>query len=311
MLMGKNVCVVNMGYTEFVEKIKKMAESVAGKGGSVQITHVIKNNGCEYDGLVILRKGSMISPTIYLNGYYEQYCRGKSFESVYEGIKELYLFNKDRLSIDTKSFLSFEGVKDTIVFKLINYNANRKLLSLVPHKKILDLAMVFYCMIEKNDEGNTTALIYNSNMSHWNVKEEDVYRTAMNNTARILPASITEMSRLLETYDDYDKIENIGLDKEDIENCQLYVLTNDCRINGAACMLYENMLKDFADKIESNLYILPSSIHEVIILPKYAMFNKQELVNMVREVNSEGVAIDEVLSYTVYEYDRETGELSM
>jgi hypothetical protein len=132
----------------------------------------------------------------------------------------------------------------------------------------------------------------------------------MNNTARILPAGITEMSQLLETYEDYGKVD-MGITKEEIESCQLYVLTNDCRINGAACMLYENMLKDFADRIGSNLYILPSSIHEVIILPKFAMFNKQELINMVRDVNSEGVAVDEVLSYTVYEYDRETGELSM
>ena len=206
--------------------------------------------------------------------------------------------------------MTFEGIKDKIVFKLINYNANRKLLSLIPHKKILDLAMVFYCMIEKGAEANTTALIYNSNLGHWNVREDDVYRAAMNNTARILPAGITEMSQLLETYEDYGKVD-MGITKEEIESCQLYVLTNDCRINGAACMLYENMLKDFADRIGSNLYILPSSIHEVIILPKFAMFNKQELINMVRDVNSEGVAVDEVLSYTVYEYDRETGELSM
>ena len=293
--MEKSLCSDVMGYSEFVEKIKKMAESVAGKDGSVQVTHVIKNNGCEYDGLVILRKGCCISPTIYLNGYYEQYCKGKTFESVFSGIKELYLFNKDRISVDTSSFMSFDGVKDKIVFKLINYNANRKLLSLIPHKKILDLAMVFYCMIEKTDEGNTTALIYNSNMNHWNVREEDIYRAAMNNTSRILPAGITEMSKLLESYDDCDRFD----------------ITNDCRINGAACMLYENMLKNFADRIGSNLYILPSSIHEVIILPQYAMFNKQELINMVREVNAEGVAVDEVLSYAVYEYNRETGELSM
>lgn len=308
--MEKVLCSNVMGYAEFIEKIKKMSESVAGEDGSVQVTHVIKNNGCEYDGLVILKKGSSISPTIYLNGYYEQYCRGKSFESIYAGIKELYLFNKDRIDIDTKSFMTFEGIKDKIVFKLINYNANRKLLSLIPHKKILDLAMVFYCMIEKGAEANTTALIYNSNLGHWNVREDDIYRAAMNNTARVLPASITEMSQLLETYEDYGKVD-MGITKEEIESCQLYVLTNDCRINGAACMLYENMLKDFADRIGSNLYILPSSIHEVIILPKFAMFNKQELINMVRDVNSEGVAVDEVLSYTVYEYDRETGELSM
>ena len=165
-------------------------------------------------------------------------------------------------------------------------------------------------MLEKNEEGNTSALIYNSNMNYWKVKEEDIYRAALNNTARILPAGITEMSKLFEAYDDHDKMDAC-IDSQEIKDCQLYVLTNDCRINGAACMLYENVLKDFADSIESNLYILPSSIHEVIILPKFAMFNKQELVNMVREVNAEGVAMDEILSYTVYEYDRETGELSM
>lgn len=308
--MEKSLCQDVMEYSEFVEKIKKMSESVAGTEGTVQVTHVIKNNGCEYDGLVILRKGCKISPTIYLNGYYEQYCKGKSFESVFSGIKELYLFNKDRITVDADSFATFNGIRDKVVFKLINYNANRKLLSLVPHKKILDLAMVFCCMLEKNEEGNTSALIYNSNMNYWKVKEEDIYRAALNNTARILPAGITEMSKLFEAYDDHDKMD-VCIDSQEIKDCQLYVLTNDCRINGAACMLYENVLKDFADSIESNLYILPSSIHEVIILPKFAMFNKQELVNMVREVNAEGVAMDEILSYTVYEYDRETGELSM
>lgn len=311
MLMGKVSGAGVMGYPEFIEEIKRLAEPVAGVGGNVQITHVIKNNGCEYDGLVILSKGSTISPTIYLNGYYEQYCRGKSFESVFRGIKELYLYNKDRISVDTSGFMSFEGMKDNIVFKLINYNANRKLLSLVPHKKILDLAMVFYCILEKNEAGNTTALIYNSNMGSWNVKEDDIYRAALNNTPRILPAGITEMSRLINSYDDYDKLEEIGLNKKDVEGCQLYVLTNDCRINGAACMLYENILKDFAKRAGCNLYILPSSIHEVIILPQFAMFNKQELISMVREVNAESVAVDEVLSYAVYEYDKETGELSL
>lgn len=307
--MEKRVCSDVMSYSDFIGKIKKMAEALAGEEGRVQVTHVIKNNGCEYDGLIILKKGSSVAPTIYLNGYYEQYCNGKNFDNIFEGIKELYLYNKDRISIDTESFMNYDKIKDKIVFKLINYNSNRKLLSLIPHKKILDLAMVFYCMIEKNDEGNTTALIYNSNMSHWNVQEEDIYMAAINNTSRLLPANISEMSELFELYNEQSL--NIGLDKEDIENCQLYVLTNDCRINGAACMLYENILKNFADSIESNLYILPSSIHEVLILPKFAMFNKQELVNMVRDVNTESVAADEVLSYTVYEYDRETGELSM
>lgn len=73
--------------------------------------------------------------------------------------------------------------------------------------------------------------------------------------------------------------------------------------------MYEGVLKKLADKLESDIYILPSSIHEVIILPKSTMFNKEELMAMVRDVNTEGVSKDEVLSYTVYEYDRNTEEI--
>lgn len=306
--MEKNFDSNIMNYAEFINAVKRSAESVAGEGGSVSITHVIKNNGCEYDGLVILRKGYSMSPTIYLNGYYEQYCNGKDFDSIFEGIKELYMNNKDRLSIDTERFKSFEGIKDRIAFRLVNYNANQKLLSLVPHKRILDLAMIFYCIIEKTHDSNATALIYNANMHHWNVSEEEIYTAAINNSPKLLPPRMIEMSQLIQAYDDGN---SITINEEQVDNCHLYVLTNDNRINGAACMLYENVLKDFADKINSNLYILPSSIHEVIILPEYAMFSKNELVKMVREVNSEGVSKDEILSYKVYEYDRVTGELSM
>ena len=84
----------------------------------------------------------------------------------------------------------------------------------------------------------------------------------------------------------------------------MYVLTNESKLNGAACILYENVLYDFAQKLGADLYILPSSVHEVILLPKLSMFEKDELVNMVKEVNTEGVAADEVLSDHVYEYNR-------
>lgn len=294
-----------MNFEDFKKVIMKKAEPVAGEGGTVDITHVIKNNGCEYDGLIILNKGSVISPTIYLNDYYEQYVNGKSIDSIFARIKELYYLNKDRLSVDTQSLMSFEGIKDKIVYKLINYNANRKLLSLVPHKKILDLAMVYYCILGEIEDGNATALIYNSNIKNWHIKEDELYRTAVSNTPKLLPVKIYEMSELIKYVDTAEG--RYSLDDPWCSN--LYVLTNKSRINGAAGIMYEGVLKKLADKLESDMYILPSSIHEVIILPKSTMFNKEELMAMVRDVNTEGVSKDEVLSYTVYEYDRNTEEL--
>lgn len=108
-----------MNFEDFKKVIMKKAEPVAGEGGTVDITHVIKNNGCEYDGLIILNKGSVISPTIYLNDYYEQYVNGKSIDSIFAGIKELYYLNKDRLSVDTQSLMSFEGIKIKLYTSLL------------------------------------------------------------------------------------------------------------------------------------------------------------------------------------------------
>ena len=94
------------------------------------------------------------------------------------------------------------------------------------------------------------------------------------------------------------------IDLRDYVPSDMYILTNETKLNGAACILYENVLYDFAQKLGEDLYILPSSVHEVILLPKLSVFEKDELVNMVREVNTEGVAAEEVLSDHVYEYNR-------
>ena len=165
--------------------------------------------------------------------------------------------------------------------------------------------MVYYCILGEIEDGNATALIYNSNIKNWNIKEDELYRTAVSNTPKLLPVKIYEMSELIKYVDTAEG--RYSLDDPWCSN--LYVLTNKSRINGAAGIMYEGVLKKLADKLESDMYILPSSIHEVIILPKSTMFNKEELMAMVRDVNTEGVSKDEVLSYTVYEYDRNTEEI--
>lgn len=290
-----------MDYPGFLEVIRNMAEPIAGEGGRVSVTHIIKNNGCEYDGLIIKQKDVEISPTIYVNGFYEEYLQGKNIDDIFNCIRDTYEYNKNRIVIDTDSLKSFEGIKDKVVYKLINYNYNRKLLESVPHKKFLDLAMVFYCLIKKSADGNATALIYNTHMDNWNIHIDDLYHAALGNTPKLLKSTIKPMSMLLGR-EEFDESEEYSVD-------DMYVLTNSCKLNGAACILYDNVLERFSDRLNRDLYILPSSIHEVILLPKLDIFDKNELINMVREVNIEGVPKDEVLSDNVYEYDRKTGQV--
>ncbi len=291
-----------MEYKEFVEYIKMNAGYIAGEGGNITINHVIKNNGCEMDGLVIMEKGKDIAPTIYLDSFYELYTNGENIKNIIRQIEVIYEQNKNNVTFDVNILKHFDTIKDKIVYKVVNYRSNEKLLEQVPHKRILDLAVVFYCLLDNEYGRSATALIYNNNLKNWNVTIDDVYKAALKNTPDLLHSKISSMAALFEKCG--VNVDGEEVDLKDYVPSDMYVLTNESKLNGAACILYENVLYDFAQKLGADLYILPSSVHEVILLPKLAMFEKDELVNMVKEVNTEGVAADEVLSDHVYEYNR-------
>lgn len=291
-----------MEYKEFVEYIKMNAGYIAGEGGNITINHVIKNNGCEMDGLVIMEKGKDIAPTIYLDSFYELYTNGENIKNIIRQIEVIYEQNKNNVTFDVNILKHFDTIKDKIVYKVVNYRSNEKLLERVPHKRILDLAVVFYCLLDNEYGRSATALIYNNNLKNWNVTIDDVYKAALKNTPDLLHSKISSMAALFEKCG--VNVDGEEVDLKDYVPSDMYVLTNESKLNGAACILYENVLYDFAQKLGADLYILPSSVHEVILLPKLSMFEKDELVNMVKEVNTEGVAADEVLSDHVYEYNR-------
>lgn len=291
-----------MEYKEFVEYIKMNAGYIAGEGGNITINHVIKNNGCEMDGLVIMEKGKDIAPTIYLDSFYELYTNGENIKNIIRQIEVIYEQNKNNVTFDVNILKRFDTIKDKIVYKVVNYRSNEKLLEQVPHKRILDLAVVFYCLLDNEYGRSATALIYNNNLKNWNVTIDDVYKAALKNTPDLLHSKISSMAALFEKCG--VNVDGEEVDLKDYVPSDMYVLTNESKLNGAACILYENVLYDFAQKLGADLYILPSSVHEVILLPKLSMFEKDELVNMVKEVNTEGVAADEVLSDHVYEYNR-------
>lgn len=300
-----------MEYREFLENVRKEVESRYDSNVSVTLNHVMKNNGTELDGITIMEKDKNIAPTIYINSFYDRYREGGSLKAVVSEIIRIYNQNKNSININADYFENYENVRKTIVYKLVNYQKNKKLLEDVPYKRVLDLAVVFYCLIEQRKGVSATALIHNEHLRIWNVTEDEIYNDALKNTPVLLAGSIVPMSKILSEIagtapaDNDEKVcEYTG---EDI----LYVLTNSSRVNGAACILYDNLLKKFANDVHSDLYILPSSVHEVIIVPKKDAFDKSELADMVREVNEQGVSQDEVLSDNVYEYNRKNGLITM
>lgn len=299
-----------MEYETFKQVIVERLKYDIPNPKKISIQTVYKNNGLYLDGLVIMENNCNISPTLYLNYYYESYREGTSFQQVYETILENYQQNKPSQSIDVRFFTQFENAKSKIALKLINYEQNKELLKDVPHIPFLDMAIVFYCLISMDSQaGNATILIHNSHLSYWNTSLEELFETAKRNTRKMLPARLNNMNDVLRDLSGKHMLFPPFQPDEDIY--PMFVLTNPINLYGAACILYEDLLKDYARQAETDFYILPSSIHEVILIPAIDPSCQQELSQMVKEVNHSQLLEEEILSDHAYYYSRESNEITM
>ncbi len=294
-----------MTYDEFKQHILQVIQNKLGPSVRVTIQEILKNNNTHLDGLTILSGQLNISPTIYLNYYYQQYQKGKELPDIYQEILTSYKENCPTENIDISFFTEYDKVKDHIVFKLINYERNRELLTRIPHYRFLDLAIVFCCLIEASTEGCATILIHNHHLPFWNIGKEDLYALSMTNTPKLLSYDLRNMSEVLKGL-----FEDSPFDMA-CNPVPMYVLSNRNKLNGSGCILYHDLLRSFSHKLESDLYILPSSVHEVLLIPAYEKDSSMELSEMVREVNATQLANEEILSDHVYYYSRETNQLTM
>ena len=287
---------MNKDYMEFAERIRKGIESVTGK--EVKLHAVKKNNGVVLYGITIYTEGCNIMPTLYLESYYEDYKNGKPIKDVACEFMRDYDRSIISENIDISFFEYYERVKPLLGFKLINADMNESLLQDVPHKKIFNFAVVCYCdmpddIVEK--VGHGLILIRNEHLDIWRVDSETVIKDAMQNMQKTNPADIINMADLLtELYGDPDSLICGKL--------PMWVLTNRKRNFGAGAVLYDNQLEKVAEVIKGDFYVLPSSIHEVIILAaKYSM-DADNLIKTVREVNEEQCDREEQLADNVYFY---------
>ena len=293
-----------MEFTNFTTLVQREVEKRAGENYRVKLNDVMKNNGVVLRGITLMQDDSNISPTIYLNPYYDAYENGDTtLGTVIDEVIDTYERNKINRSIDMKFFLNYETVRSRIIFKLINTEKNRELLRDVPYIPFHDLSIVFQCLVSEERFGNASILIHNVHLQLWKVNARELYECALGNTPLLQGYELADMNTVLEEMKALG-----GIDDEEIEDMQqevpMYVLSNKSRINGASCILYKDILKDFAMVVDKDLYVLPSSIHEVILLPSDGTQESEQLKEMVREINQSQVEKEEVLSDSVYYYRR-------
>jgi hypothetical protein len=304
-----------MDYTSFCNALTLSLSSYLAPETNVHLQKIRKNNGILMDVLCFLKEGAGCSPMVYPDTFYREYLSGRTMEDIcldiLAAIKKEPPFSDGFLD----ALHDFSSVRGRIAFRLISRDANSGLLNDIPWVPFLDLAMVFYLLLGSTASAQTTALIHNEQLSLWNLTSAGLYALAVANTPALFPASIFSLEELLSgqlpSLPRQETAAPAHLPAEDGSSPGIYVLTNSVGIHGAACLAYSDVLKNFADAAGTDLIILPSSIHEVLMIPDTHIYRYGEIREMIKKVNTEDVPAEDRLSDELYLYLREKRQLTV
>ena len=309
---------MNLNYEEFKERIKDDIKDYMDekyKDCEVVIRKVNKTNR-EVDGLNMLDIPGLknATPTLYVNDLYEKYEKTGDYEEVARMAAETMEYGIKSFNSQIKEeCLDTSKLKDKVFFSLINAEQNRELLNTVPHREFEDLAIVYRWNLGNDSLGTYTNLVNNDLAAKEGLTENDLYNAANKNTKVLFPVSNKNMNEVIseiifgesEMQEEFNEVM-----METPNEHSMYVITNESKLYGAASILYEEPLHELAEKVGSDLYILPSSVHEVIAVS--ADFSSpDELAEMVYEINMDQVDINDRLSNQVYCYDKDLRTLRL
>lgn len=313
---------MNLNYEEFKERIKDDIKDYMDekyKDCEVVIRKVNKTNR-EVDGLNMLDIPGLknATPTLYVNDLYEKYEKTGDYEEVARMAAETMEYGIKSFNSQIKEeCLDTSKLKDKVFFSLINAEQNRELLNTVPHREFEDLAIVYRWNIGAGSDGVYTNLINNELAEKEGVTEEELFKAANENTKNLFPVTVKNMNEVIsEIIFDLGELDaEMSKEFEEVVNDvpderSMYVISNASKLFGAASMLYEEPLHKLSEKLGSDLYILPSSTHEVIAISSN-FGEPEELAEMVYEINMEQVDINDRLSNQVYHYDKDLRTLRL
>lgn len=287
-----------MTYGEF--KARLISDLDAGlKEGILRVSNVVKENEGMLTAVSIVKDENVPAPTLYIERMYKEYMRGTDYEEIRKAV-ERALHSADDKAIPNE-LIHFdldnrEDILKKIVCRVVGVKENQELLAAVPHKKIMDMAITYNVFLKADDNGMYSMKITNELFSRLDIDIDELHTTAMENSQKLFPEDFFSFS---------DRM-GIGSNKE-----TMYILTNKQCLNGAACAFYPEALQEISERLGSDFFLLPSSIHEMIIVPDTGKVSISELRKIVKYVNETAVDPNEMLTNSVYQYSRKEQSLTL
>ena len=191
--------------------------------------------------------------------------------------------------------------KKSLFVKLINTERNESLVEQCISKEFLDLSAVVRVVLKMDKEGMASMALSKEDAEILDMTEEEIYAAALANTLRLFPPKLMNLGGYVEM-----KIGAKLPHRED--ELTTYILTNQKEVDGAVYFMSPELVGAIAEMLEDDLYILPSSVNEVLLVRASEVKDGvDELKEMVRDANETVVSEKDILSYSVYRYDKENG----
>lgn len=278
-----------MRYEEFKRRVKAEVKDYLPQG-AVLLEKKTKKINRTLTGLTIFpTEEDTCGPTIYYEEMYEVFLKTGDFKWLLKRIAEGYvksIAEMKKQDIALCNDCDRDSIKAGVFMNVINTEKNGKLLESVPHKNMLDLSIIYRCYVGMENGAEISYIITDEIAEVMGISIDELDYWAQSNMEKVMPLVIESTAE------------------------EFYIVTCRGRMWGAAYMLNLDLLDKMAERLNENLYILPSSIHEVFII-RDTLGDPKELVNIIREANQTVVSEEEILSYNLYHYERASKKLSI
>lgn len=304
-----------MNFEEFINTIKDTIKEYLPEDYRDAEVNILENRklNTNYTGLTVTREGDTLAPTINLNNLFDSYSKHPehSITAVMQEVASVIQHTPE--TFDIGRIMDYDRVKKNLFMRLSAAEKNKDLLEHAPHIRKEDLAITFHIMLDQSDKGTATTMINDNMMEAYGIDLDQLYQDALLNSPVICPAQIENMGEALSRMMIEDMksagappevIQEMEKDlKESNKDNPMTIITNDRLVDGASAIFYPGVMDLVGERMQGDYFILPSSVHETLVVPDDGRVSLQELTDMVKEVNMTQVNPEEQLTDQVYHYD--------
>ncbi|MCR4727628.1 MAG: DUF5688 family protein, partial [Lachnospiraceae bacterium] len=300
-----------MDFDEFREQLKEdLKERLFERtGDDIEVTSssVEKLQNAGYEGITVRKEGDPVGLNIDAGTFFKDYDSGKKeYEDVLDDVTDIAIRGfEEAPAFDISSLNNYDVMKEHLSLQVVATDRNADMLENIPHKEIEDMSVVCRFMVASGNDCIGSILVTNRLLENMGITEEQLFNDAAKYAPDLRPSEIKGMADVL--------AEMMGIDVGELDSqfggalgqpeIQMYVASTHDKANGAGIIAYPGFMEMAAEKVGGDFFLLPSSVHEVILVPDKGQMDYHELEKMVKEVNATQVELKDQLSDHVYHYD--------